>query len=710
MTRRRRQTLSPTLFPFLAVLVCTLGTLILLLALVAQNTSDAAAQIAEAAAQEIEDKPRSLTVGQVQDLIGEEEFRLNELVSFRDAQTADLEDRRDQLAHLEDHTRRIRQRLQELGDAMRAAMEEQPELAVTEDELVALQERVEQEGETIRRLRDEVKTEKPRFVIVPHQGPNGTSRRPIYLECTDKGVMIWPEGIEITKWQLEHSSETANPLDDGLRAARYHALQAYGDQVPPYPMLLVRPDGVETYYAARAAMLQWDDQFGYELVPHDVELAYPNPDPAMREKIQYAVDEANKRVTAQSLQQRIAAAGPYGNAAGSGRVGSGAGRAGTAGPYASGRGAVSPSPGAAAGSQRSPRSMPPLSVSQMDREGRQSGFRDHRAYPQRFHSRGGYASSGSSLTAEDAKRRLERQMEDVAGNFEGVGTDPTLDDADVATVLSDQGESVQQTLSDPFSDGMTGGQYAGPTETQSLPPRSSETSIELTDPRGGSASSVDVAGNRLGNADEGGRVGQNFRDTADREVAMQDGSPTGQLGGAPVNPYARREVSQRYRHDERSGDATQRGTDGQPSAQNSSPQSPSNSGMVQRRGVDWALPSSVALSRGNEIVRYIRIEVHADRLVLPPSGTQRFAETVPIDADGLNQATLHMATLVRDRVESWGASAPGARWSPRLKVDVKPGGEQRFQQWIRLMAGSGLTIERAGSSQQAESASGRTLR
>ncbi len=34
MSGRRRKTLSPTLFPFLAVLVCTLGTLILLLALV----------------------------------------------------------------------------------------------------------------------------------------------------------------------------------------------------------------------------------------------------------------------------------------------------------------------------------------------------------------------------------------------------------------------------------------------------------------------------------------------------------------------------------------------------------------------------------------------------------------------------------------------------------------------------------------------------
>lgn len=69
MSGRRRKTLSPTLFPFLAVLVCTLGTLILLLALVAQNTSDAAQQIAETAAQEPTHVPGQLTVGDVELLV-----------------------------------------------------------------------------------------------------------------------------------------------------------------------------------------------------------------------------------------------------------------------------------------------------------------------------------------------------------------------------------------------------------------------------------------------------------------------------------------------------------------------------------------------------------------------------------------------------------------------------------------------------------------
>ena len=50
MSRRplRSQDASPSLFPFLAVLVCTLGTLILLLALVAQNATQTAQRNAAA--------------------------------------------------------------------------------------------------------------------------------------------------------------------------------------------------------------------------------------------------------------------------------------------------------------------------------------------------------------------------------------------------------------------------------------------------------------------------------------------------------------------------------------------------------------------------------------------------------------------------------------------------------------------------------------
>ncbi|MEM6473120.1 MAG: hypothetical protein AAF802_26400, partial [Planctomycetota bacterium] len=429
---RRRQSLSPTLFPFLAVLVCTLGTLILLLALVAQNSSDETAKTAEAQAQPEEQpqSPSGLTVRQARELVEEEEFRLTELISFRDAQADDLGERRDQLAHVEDHLDRIQTELKQIGAAMQKAMDENSDPSKdrtsSEQRLEQLRQEISENEAVVKQLRNEVKTEKPRFVIVPHQGPNGTNRRPIYLECKSDRLIIWPEGVEITKWQLENSSERANPLNEALRAARYHVLKVYQDSEPPYPMLVVRPGGEETFYAAQAAMKNWDDQFGYELVPKQVELAYPKPDPEMRKRLEdivrRAADRVSSRAVARSLSERsrrgigVAQSGRRGTAVDQlGRDRTRQSRSGTD-QLGFGAGGASDSDSNASAGGSGPRSYPTLSVSQMDREGRQSGFRDHRMFPGNpYGSRlaGPPANSREDAIA-DARQRLERQIESAA--------------------------------------------------------------------------------------------------------------------------------------------------------------------------------------------------------------------------------------------------------------------------------------------------------
>ena len=121
MSRRRGQSLAPSLFPFLAVLVCTLGTLILLLALVAQNATETVAQqspakaTSESVANASGPSPR-LTSDTVEVLLREEQFRVGQLVAFREQQTEDLERRRDELTHLEDHMDRLRKELQTISE------------------------------------------------------------------------------------------------------------------------------------------------------------------------------------------------------------------------------------------------------------------------------------------------------------------------------------------------------------------------------------------------------------------------------------------------------------------------------------------------------------------------------------------------------------------------------------------------------------------
>ena len=300
--RRRRHQLTPTLFPFLAVLVCTLGTLILLLALVAQNATVAAEREAEAETQQATaadrstaDTPVKPAAEEVEQKIEEQSFRVAELVSHREEQSQSLERRRDELTHLEDHLRRIRGELERLEGEVKAATENPAEETGGTRDLVLLKRQLEKERATVEQLQGEKDSATPRIVIVPHDGPNGTDRRPVYLECTPNGVTIRPEGTEISMPQLKASSPGANPLDEALRVIRHHALQYYGDEIPPYPLLVVRPGGIEAYAEARKAMRDWDDQFGYELVPAATRLAYGQGDPSLKKRIEQAVRRAVSR-------------------------------------------------------------------------------------------------------------------------------------------------------------------------------------------------------------------------------------------------------------------------------------------------------------------------------------------------------------------------------------------------------------------------------
>ncbi|MCC9599673.1 hypothetical protein LOC67_03795 [Stieleria sp. JC731] len=692
MSGRRRQSLSPSLFPFLAVLVCTLGTLILLLALVAQNSATTARQIAETAASEAKPSGDALTVGQVNDLVEEEAFRLEKLVSFRDAQTNDLERRRDELAHVEDHMRRIHLRLKEIADAMKKARDETIE-GVDADELERLQKELADKESTVKRLREEVQTEKPRFVIVPHQGPNGTGRRPIYLECHERGITIWPEGIELSQWQLEQSSTQANPLDDALRAARYHALNHYGDEKPPYPMLLVRPDGVEAYYAARAAMTEWEDQFGYELVPDAVELAYPKSDPALKQKMLYAIKAATDR----QQQYSFARAGQGSHSSSNQRypgngilpenisqansrsTGDGGNRSLAGSGYESPQQAAQPTP---------PKRVPKLSVAEMDRRGRSSGFRDHRSLPMRSYGYGS-SSGNQSITADDAKRRLERMMDDGANSYAAdsqTGKNDASGEPERGMSMPDPGAATQQGADD----------FDLAIDESNSQTQPSQQQLDLFAP---GAMLLPDATDQTQQSGQAGYSDTAARQMKNKEATTTEGGATfsiGQMGSMGPNNNTQSNPTQAAEVSAKSPDANnpmpQSAT-----AQNDSP-TPQRR-LVQRSGVDWALPSSVSLGRGNEIIRHVKLMVYPDRYVLPAARGAARTETFMMSTNGFNQASLEMATAVRDRIDQWGATAPGSRWSPRLQVVVMPGAESQFNQLNRLMIGSGLPIEVDASSQ-----------
>ncbi|MBM4000313.1 MAG: hypothetical protein FJ297_12390 [Planctomycetes bacterium] len=309
MTRRAKQKPDVTLalFPFLAVLVCTMGALIVLLVLVMQQARADAVDAAARRTEQDRNAARERTEGWKTE-VEDQTWRGDVLRQQRDALVGQLGDKRLQLAHLERHIREIEQRYATArGDAERLRAVADGRASDIESR-AGDRERLEARVAEARRELDDARSaarDRPRqYAIIPYPGPNGTKRRPIYIECARQGIVLRPENVVLRPDDFEGAMGPGNPLDAALRTIReYHAKTvASGDE--PYPLLIVRPEGIGAYVAARAAMNAWEDEFGYELVSEELALSFPPPDPRLAAQIEDAVRVARER------QSRLRAAMP----------------------------------------------------------------------------------------------------------------------------------------------------------------------------------------------------------------------------------------------------------------------------------------------------------------------------------------------------------------------------------------------------------------
>lgn len=683
MSRRRRQGLSPTLFPFLAVLVCTLGTLILFLALVAQNATEAAEKNSRAKRleqqrlQAAKPKPqiRKPTAEDVAAKIAEEQFRIEQFLSIRENLTDDIEDRRDQITYLDQQIAKLSKQLKQLSDQVENAMDPDATASIETAAIAELQAKIAAEKEAIEELRKQTKDDTPRIVIVPHKGPNGTDRRAIYLECTSEGITIWPEGSKITMAELE-AARSSNPLDAALRVVRLHALNHYRDATPPYPLLVVRPDGIEAYGAARRAMRDWDDQFGYELVPQDIELAFAKPDFGLKQKVDLAIRSAASR---QSPQTAIADSRRFGGAGGR---------------------------------------LPTLSAASLDRAGRASGYgslKDYSQYshqpsqfpsnatpPPRAPGSGGYRGSnygaldrnriGMNPSVVEAMREAELRDQAVRQQGGGSGFGGSGASGEFGQGSPQPGGSKRWTQQlNPYTS-VPGGSTAG--RRGSGKGQASNEPQPLRDPVPGGESSQ-AGGQQSQTAQQGGSQGQQGGSQRQQGAAQTGSTAANQLGvgsGSSMTPTAIMQSQIARSQMSRSAASNQ----SMSASQMGMPQ-PVTPPMVRRQGTDWALPPHVAGMRGNAIVRTMRLQCYGDRFVLQSSASGGRQQTFTFQGSDINEASLHLATSLRDRIDRWGAALPGGRWQPRLEVEVMPGGESSFRQLERLMTGSGIEISGRGA-------------
>ncbi|MEM6655975.1 MAG: hypothetical protein AAF596_09245, partial [Planctomycetota bacterium] len=322
-----------SLFPFLAVLLCTMGALVVLLVVMAQAASrrvDLSLAAAEAATEA--ESPASAPVDSVEpadpqpsavaaddaptddnlraDVERAEEARLlaerreAQLTALRDKAANSLRDDQARLSHVEDHIRRLREQLKSLQAAARelASLDDsyQEDREQAEEELARLNEMIEEIEDEIDQFDEEQRGKAKSYAIVPYRGPNGTRRRPVYIECRKDEVILQPEGVSLGPIDFRPPLGVGNPLSAALRAARKYYQQqdpdsAFDPDSEPYPLILVRPDGIELYHRVRSALESGDTDFGYEMVDGDWDLEFGLPNPVLANNEAEAVDAARVR-------------------------------------------------------------------------------------------------------------------------------------------------------------------------------------------------------------------------------------------------------------------------------------------------------------------------------------------------------------------------------------------------------------------------------
>jgi hypothetical protein len=291
---RKAAVAGPTisLFPFLAVLLCTMGALLVVLVLfsrsVRQNETAKLDKEQESLVEELELTRDSLA------------WRREQMNGVRERTAEDLAKARIQLAGIEESSRALQDEFEKLERTAAALASQGAMVTADDDTLRGLEQRLTSARESLDKARAGRDTKPPAYAVVPFAGRNGTHRRPLYIECCGDGVFLQPEGIRLSPGDFEGPPGPGNPLASALRAAREHLVAAQGGTsdpaAQPYPLLLVRPSGVMAYYAAREAIQSWGSDFGYQLIDEDWTLTFPPADPTLAQVEKRAIDESRARL------------------------------------------------------------------------------------------------------------------------------------------------------------------------------------------------------------------------------------------------------------------------------------------------------------------------------------------------------------------------------------------------------------------------------
>jgi hypothetical protein len=296
--RRPRHKLQVSTFPFLAVLLCAMGALILFLLvmdrrakIVAQHKAAETLALRQAAHTD-DDAARK----------AEWEKQREALHQVLLAEQQQLDDEAQQLANkIAEAGRALRAKQSEKEAAANAADQEAVRLARYNAQLKTKQSQLNERDKAVveananlRRLNREVADlemvlselralkarEHQTYSLVPYHGKRGDTRKPIYVECVGNGLVFHSdrsalEGVDLNAVALRAEVERrAGKLEREVKSksAESESSAPRG----PYVLFLVRPDGITSYYHAMGLLRGYQVDFGYEMIDQDWVLDFSN--------------------------------------------------------------------------------------------------------------------------------------------------------------------------------------------------------------------------------------------------------------------------------------------------------------------------------------------------------------------------------------------------------------------------------------------------
>ncbi len=687
-TRGNSDTVS--LFPFLAVLLCTMGALLVLLVVLAQKAKEQALDDVVSQAQAT---PRDLPAAD--QAAAEEAKQLaqqlqqlhryqQQLASLRAEAEAKQRDSQLRLSHLEEHTRRLEHELARLylaSEQLKATEKTQiVDQKQADHELVRLKELIEEGQQELEKLRQDSHGKRS-YAIIPYRGPRGTARRPIYVECSSEGVVIQPEGIRLTAKDFIAPFDSGNPLAKALRAAREllnDRAAKMGESEPPdpYPLLVVRPDGIEQYAAARTAIESWDADFGYEFINDQWSLQYPESDPELAQAMRHAVMQGRERI-AMLIQAAPRRYGRLGLSTPSGRHATG------------GSGQMA---GNAHGTSTG------------------SGWDTTNTQSTSSQAAANQAGSMGGLAGGNA----ERDAKWGAGAQPGKGTGTT---AGHTTLSGSPGTRSLQAQDQATGDLAANGQLGGFSSGQGTRNPSPGSDYTETATQGAYAGSTYTGSTSRGSTNDLGRYGEPIP-----PGAGTGSQPTGPQTASPGN------ATQFAASEARGGQAGSPGTSsattsggssfGSSSTQNSSasrggPSSAQASGGIHSTSNS---PNNGSGSSGNSLAfqkpeqdavpirRPIQVVIRQDRIVILQSRQADENTASNGSMISLNQPTRQVmeefVKALRKHMNDWGLAGNGLYWRPVLHLNVGPRGQQQATRLTPLLESSGIEIDSAHTARQ----------